>query len=241
MTEFFHHTFHNGRRRKSRHHVNPSGSEGGIVAASATIGDGVHVAAGAEVGDGVTVGEGVWIGNGAVVSNRAWIGPHAMIGEDALVGDGAWIGAGALIGYRAAVCYMAYIGKKATIGGFASIGKNAVIGDCTPEGQTVWIADQASVSDYASIGPHDWWVTVGPQGSRYAFLTAVWSRVDGLRWWVGCQHGISSDQFKNRIFAQHGGREGGKYMDDYLAVIDFVENHPGLKRARRDANEGAMK
>jgi len=59
---------------------------------------------------------------------------------------------------------------------------------------------------------------------------------------VGCQHGISSDQFKYRIFTQHGAkRKGGKYMDDYLAVIDFVENHPGLKRAKRDANEGAMK
>jgi hypothetical protein len=29
MTEFFQHTFHKGRNCKSRHHVNPSGSEGG--------------------------------------------------------------------------------------------------------------------------------------------------------------------------------------------------------------------
>jgi hypothetical protein len=55
---------------------------------------------------------------------------------------------------------------------------------------------------------------------------------------VGCQHGISTAELKERVAHRHGGT---LYETEYLAVIDFVENHPGMKRARRDANEGAMK
>jgi len=68
----------------------------------------------------------------------------------------------------------------------------------------------------------------------------IWSPGGGLRWWVGCQHGITTDALVARIKAAHG---SGPHAEDYLHLVRMVETHPGLARAKaahtakEDANE----
>ena len=69
----------------------------------------------------------------------------------------------------------------------------------------------------------------GPQGSRNAFATVVYSKKYGLRWWIGCQHGINTETLRDRVTRAHKGNP--EYRDDYLYLIEIVEAHPGLKRA----------
>lgn len=103
-------------------------------------------------------------------------------------------------------------------------------------GAGVKIAETAQVGYGASAGDDDRWITVGPQGSRNTILTAVCSKDHGLRWWVGCQRGITSKEFRNQIADTHGDND---HAQDYLALIVFVESHPGLARWHK-ANPGAM-
>lgn len=84
------------------------------------------------------------------------------------------------------------------------------------------------VGPRASIGDGDWHITVGPIGSRNAMTTAVHSKEHGLRWWVGCQHGIATDTLRERVKKEHG---DNNHAQDYMAAIAYVEAHPGLVRA----------
>ena len=102
------------------------------------------------------------------------------------------------------------VADTATIGPRAAIGYGAAIGD------------GAAIGYDAAIGDRDWWLTIGPQGSRGAMLTAVQSSA-GLRWWVGCQYGISTETLRDRVVKDH---RGTRHETDYMAVINFVENHP---------------
>ena len=111
----------------------------------------------------------------------------------------------------------------------ASVGEGARVSDGASVGARASVGDGASVGYGASIDADDWWLSGGPCGSRDGFWTAVWSRNHGLRWWVGCQHGISTDHLLERVEAAHGPNAHG---DDYRAVIAFVEGHPGLARAK---------
>jgi len=95
------------------------------------------------------------------------------------------------------------------------------------ENAVVWprasIGPSASIGNGSSIGNGDWFISCGPQGSRNAMLTAVQTK-DGLRWWVGCQHGITTDDFRALVAQTHGGTS---HAADYLHVIEFVDSHPG--------------
>lgn len=113
-----------------------------------------------------------------------------------------------------------------------------------PSGVEVWpnaqVVESASIGVGASIAPRagigegviydasDWLFVVGPQGSRGAWATAVWSPKHGLRWWVGCQHGLSTDELLARIEDRHGASDHG---DDYRYLVKVVTEHPGLARA----------
>ena len=61
---------------------------------------------------------------------------------------------------------------------------------------------------------------------------AVYSQAHGLRWWVGCQHGITTEQLRARVRNTHGDNE---HAQDYLAAIAYVESCPGLARAMAKA------
>ena len=161
--ETFTHKFGGWREAEARRWKNPDGSEGGIVAVSASVHPSVTLPASVEVWPDAKIAE--WAGR---------------------IGDGASIGYGASIGPR------------------ASIGYGAVYED------------------------GDWLFVAGPQGSRNAYATAVDSPKYGLRWWVGCQHGITTERFRERVEYEHGATD---YGDDYRALIDFVERHPGRLRA----------
>ncbi len=93
----------------------------------------------------------------------------------------------------------------------------------------VVVGPRASIGYGASIGDGDWHITVGPIGSRNAMTTAVYSKEHGLRWWVGCQYGISTDALRERVTEKHGDSEHGQ---DYKAAIAYVEGHPGLARSK---------
>lgn len=100
-----------------------------------------------------------------------------------------------------------------------------------PSGATIWpdarIGYGASIGYRASIGDGDWWLTSGPHGGNRRFVTAVHSKAHGLRWWVGCQHGITTQRFIKRIAQDHC--PGGEYDDvaaEYHHLIACVESHP---------------
>ena len=110
----------------------------------------------------------------------------------------------------------------------ATVGTDVYIGFRSSIGSGSSIGARCSIGDGSQINKDDWWITIGPQGSRNSFLTAVWSREYGLCWWVGCQYGLSTKALKAAVKETHGATD---YADDYLAVIAFVENHPGMKRS----------
>ena len=66
-------------------------------------------------------------------------------------------------------------------------------------------------------------------------LTAVQTD-DGLRWWVGCKHRITTDVLRDLVAETHG---TGSHAADYLHVIEFVETHPGRLRAVAEKHEAA--
>lgn len=109
----------------------------------------------------------------------------------------------------------------------------SVPADCNVLSDAV-IGPRESIGGGASIGPRasieagDWFQTVGPIGSGNAMALAVYNKQHGLRWWSGCQHGIRTDTLRERIRETHGDNEHAK---DYLAVIAYVESHPGLSMA----------
>jgi hypothetical protein len=92
----------------------------------------------------------------------------------------------------------------------------------------VSIGSGASIGDGASIEKGEWHFTAGPQGSRNALATAV-LKPEGLRWWVGCQEGITTDVFRERVLLDHA--EGSASREDYLHLIAMVETHPAIARA----------
>ena len=172
MDETFKHLFGGWREAEARRWKNPDGSEGGIVAVSASVHPSVVLPTTVEVWSDAKIAEGVRsIGPRASIGDGASIGPRASIGDGAVYEDG------------------------------------------------------------------DWLFVAGPQGSRNAYATAVDSSKHGLRWWVGCQKGITTERFRERVEEDHGASGRG---DDYRALIDFVEHHPGRLRAvaeRKPADE----
>ncbi len=142
------------------------------------------------------------------VECRRWINPDGSKGG--IVAVSARIAAGITI--KASVEVM----DRASIGGGASIGDGAFIGG------------GASIGDGASIEKDDWLFVAGPQGSRNAWATAVHSAEHGLRWWIGCQHGITTERLRERIADDHA--DNPEHRDDYLHLIEMVERHPGLAR-----------
>ena len=189
----FKHEFEHDVDEDAYRWTNPDGSEGGIVAVTATVSTGVTISATAEV------------------YPRAYIGIYSYIGRHARIRSHAHIER------------YVHIGRHAHIGVHARIGHRAHIGHCALIGR------YARVGDYAIFNSGDWLFTAGPQGSRGDTVSVIWSPKDGLRWWVGCQHGIATDALVARIETAHG---SGSHAEDYLHLIRMVETHPGLARAK---------
>ena len=139
---------------------------------------------------------------------RRWINPDGS--------EGGIVALDATIDAKISMSMDVVIGPRASIGDGASIGPRTSIGNDT------------SIGYGASIGYGDWYMTVGPIGSRNAMTTAVYSKEQGLRWWVGCQNGISTDALLERVKREHG---DSRHADDYRAAIAYVQSHPGLARA----------
>ena len=238
MADTFMRKFGGWLNAEARRWRNPDGSEGGIVAVGATVDPTAIVSAGCEVFPRANIGDGASIGYGASV------GPGASIGDGASIGYGANIGPRANIGYGANIGRRASIGPRASIGDGASIGPGASIGDGANIGDGASIGPGASIGDGASIGPRasigdgakysaeDWLFVLGPQGSRAAWLTAVWSPAHGLRFWTGCKRELTADEALAAITAAHGASHMG---DDYRYAVQCVVNHPGLARAMAKA------
>lgn len=164
----FTHEFGGWLKSDARRWRNPDGSEGGVVATSASVHKSANIPASVEV----------------------W--PNAKIFESVSIGDGSIIGDGSSIGY------------------------GSIIGDGV------------------EFEKDDWIFVAGPQGSRNAWATTVWSPKHGLRWWVGCQHGITTETLRESVEHDHGSSAHG---DDYRHLIAMVEAHPGLARAIGSASE----
>jgi hypothetical protein len=123
------------------------------------------------------------------------------------------------------------IGPRASIGEGASIGGGASIGEGASIGGGASIGEGASIGPRASIEKEDWLFVAGPQGSRNAWATAIYSQKEkALKWWIGCRHGLTTDEFKVRLEREHPA--GSNHRVDYEHLISSVESHPGLARAR---------
>jgi UDP-3-O-[3-hydroxymyristoyl] glucosamine N-acyltransferase len=171
------------------------------------------------IGPSVTIGYGVTIGPSARIGHSVTLCPSARIGYGASIGDGVRIGYGASIGDGVRIGYGVTIGPRASIGDGASIGPSASIGHSV------------------TIGGGEWFVSVGPQGSRNTMLTAV-QKPDGLRWWVGCKTNITTEKLRDLVAKTHGKND---HAADYLHVIAFVEGHPGrLRCAARQAEAAGV-
>ena len=209
MTETFIHHFGSWEAAEARRWKNADGSPGGIVALTAIIDPSARIAETAEVGPEANIGV-------AIIAKDAIIGVGARIGRGAWIADGARIGDGARIDTGVNIDWNAHIGSGAHIGSYAQIGDGVIIG-C-----------DVSISSGVLYEHGDWLYVAGPQGSRNAYATAVWSPQHGLRWWVGCQRGISTEELLARIQQDHGDNSHG---DDYRYLIQMVTNHPDLMRA----------
>lgn len=151
-----------------------------------------------------------------VIPASCEVWPYADIKSDVRIGYGASIGEGVSIGNGVS------IGAGADIGGDVSIGNGVRIGAGAP------IENGASIGEGADVEKGDWFITGGPCGSRNAMWTAIYSAKRGLRWWVGCKHGITTEELIRLVDETH---RGTTHYDDYLAAIAFVTSHPALKRA----------
>ena len=139
---------------------------------------------------------------------RRWSNPDGTVGG--IVADTAQIEPGVHVPSTSEVWPRASIGYRASIGDGASIGGGA------------------SISGGAECGSEDWLFVLGPQGSRASWLTAVWSRKYGLRFWSGCKSGLTTGEALAAIASEHGDSPMG---DDYRYAIKAVVEHPGLARA----------
>lgn len=148
---------------------------------------------------------------------RRWSNPDGskggIVALDAIIHESAVIAASAVVWPRA------FVGARVSIGGGASIGYRASIGDRASIGY------RGSIGEGVEITSDDWHFSLGPQGSRNALATAVHSRNHGLRWWVGCQHRITTDQLVARVRREHRGAE---HETNYLYAIRCVTEHPEL-------------
>lgn len=197
--ETFKYRFRPGVQETAYHWTNPDGSTGGVVAVSATVSAGVTISETAEVFPEAHVGSHAHVGTGVIIEHGARIGDHAHVGDHARVGSRAYVGS------------RANIGNIASIRDYAHVGSHVRIGAC------------------AIFKQGDWLFTAGPQGSRSDIVSVIWSPGGGLRWWVGCQQGITTDALVRRIETTHG---TGPHAEDYRHLIRMVETHPGLARAK---------
>ena len=122
------------------------------------------------------------------------------------------------------------VAVTATVDPDVIIAESVVVWPNARIGARTSIGHSTSIGDGTSIEADDWLFVAGPQGSRNSFATATNSATHGLRWWVGCQHGITTETFRARIDLDHPAPS--EHRDNYLALIAFVEAHPGLARHR---------
>lgn len=128
--------------------------------------------------------------------------------------------------------------QDGSVGGIVAVTATVHADTVIPQSCEVWpyasieygarIGSGASIEYGASIAAQDWFISGGPCGSRNAMWTAGYSAEHGLRWWVGCKHGITTEELVRLVDETH---RGTTHYDDYLAAIAFVTSHPALKRA----------
>ena len=236
MTDIFSHQFGGHRLADAYRWRNTDGTLGGVVAQSAMIDPSVFLHASVEVFPhariisngrraleiGVSIGRGVSIGEEVRIAGATSIGDGTQIGYGARIGYCAKIGDGAKIGDDAVICPQTHIGTGAHIGDSTRIGYGVRIGVGARVGPGV------SITDGAIYDAGDWLFVAGPQGPERECVTAVYSAKHGLRWWAGFQLRGAPEDFRRKVVDLHG---EDIHASDYLALISFVESHPGLLRA----------
>jgi len=103
MQTFLHRFEQFGPEIPSRRHINPDGTNGGIVALSAHVDPSAIVDKTARIGPRAFIGPGAIVRYRAKISAGAWIGPGAEIKQRVLIGERAVIGEGQIIEYRKTV------------------------------------------------------------------------------------------------------------------------------------------
>lgn len=152
---------------------------------------------------------------------RRWTNPDGSVGG--IVAVSASVAEGLTIPETAVIWPRAHVGDGAYVGAGSSVGSRARVG------AGAYVGPDAHVGDGAEYTVDDWLFMAGPQGSRNAFASAIWSPKNGLLWWVGCRHGITTEILTARVKRNHG---EGPHAEDYLYLIRMVEAHPGLARAK---------
>lgn len=120
-----------------------------IVAASATIGDGVFVNAGCVIAGACQVGDRVIVNRSASIGHHARIGDYASIGPGAVLAGNVSVGRGAMIGAGAVILPEVEIGDNAVIAA-GSVVRRSVPPNTLAAGNPCRIA-QTGIAGYKDV------------------------------------------------------------------------------------------
>ena len=144
-------------------------------------------------------------------SGEAWVfGKAQVFGEARVSGE-------ALVFGEAQVFGEAWVSGEARVFGDARVsGEAQVSGDARVSGE-------AQVSGEARVASTEFYLTVGPIGSRNGTLTATINKDNGIDILAGCWFGSLKD-FTARVKEVHGKNKHGK---SYMAAIELIKQQLG--------------
>lgn len=225
---------------------------------AATIGTAVSIETRAVIRENVQVGDRVTVGRWTVFNANSVIAPNCWLGDYVVLDDKVSVGSCIIhtnvsIGGGSVVESGTEIGNGTRIGRNVNVGQNAKIGDGCHVGDDAWLGEGVILADFTFIGEGvvyekgDWLFVAAPIGADGNLITAVWSPIHGLRWWVGWGIGLetvvtdkgpvarllshvpplSTDEFLARIETEPRANPA----DEYRHLVRMVCEHPGLSRA----------
>jgi len=192
----------------------PKGTEGGYIEDEKNLD---------QAGDAWVSGDARVAGNARVYGN-AWVSGDARVSGNARVYGNAGVSENAWVSGDARVYGNAWVSGDARVFGDARVAGNArVSGDAWVYGNAwvygdAWVSGNARVYGNARVSSDADWLTIGPIGSRNAFITFTNTK-GGIYVACGCFWG-TLESFREQVQKTHGDSEHGKA---YLAAIEIAK------------------
>jgi len=165
----------------------------------------------------VNVGDNCRIGTGVQIYTRVSIGNNCRIGTGVQIENFSTIHDSVSIGIGVTIHNYVEIFSNALIHGFTRICSES----CIEAGAIV----RTSLANGTIVQKNTWLVSLSPVGDSERLITATCDRNTAeLRWFVGCQHGISTKELKARVKNKYRHTSSGGRQ--YRHAIAYVEQHP---------------